>query len=842
MPPIKPLAFAIALAAAFAVLADDRPTVPATTIAALPLPGGAAFSHEVRHDPNQSLHVVTIDLTAPGVSVGVARGGPDPDGDGKWTTTLLPVREIAAREHFDVAVNGDFFAALQTKDIEGRNTGFVRGKWASPQGPAVTDGALWQSAPATRPALLVGDGRAAVASVDPRKPMPTWVRQAVGGNALLAHDGKVLSQKNKDRHPRTVAGVDATGTRLFLLVVDGRQPNLSIGMTYEELGREMVRLGAADAVNLDGGGSTTMVLRDPRAATQPAGGAGTQSTAAARAADAFPLVVANSPSDGRERSVADVLGVRLGHAVPATQLATRPAAPIRPSLPAAVPATSPSTRTASVTTSPDGRVTVVPTEDPSAVLHNPDMGWVLYENFPLDAQPGGSSTMVNLPNERFDGVDHVAVMFSWADVERREGEYDFAAVDRAYDHWRAKGKPIQLRLSTESLLWWANRTPPAGLGVPPFVLDRFPADRKQRRLCDGLPYDLVDARNPYYLDRLTKFLTAVAKHFDKSRPVGLVDLRGFGLWGEWHTGYQYATVDDRRAALGGVIDRYAAAFPKHYLALSASYDPDSPKELRDGPTKQYDAAFTKTYDAFVRYSAFDLALAKPNVTFRRDGAGGAVHSNERRMIDEAFRTAARGPMMSEFVDGYASSKKGAPGWVEWRVDDALSLHPNYVNLLGWQGPDALAFLRERPDLIAHGLRRMGYRLVPVKVTYPATVVAGQPIDIAMEWVNRGVGRAMRDLELSLSFDDGVGLSAATVSGGTVRASRWIAGETFPALGTAVVPAPLPAGSYELRLSLTDPVAGVRIGLPLADGRPGQSYAIGRVTIVRPAADPGGERN
>src|SRR5215213_2127864 len=66
----------------------------------------------------------------------------------------------------------------------------------------------------------------------------------------------------------------------------------------------------------------------------------------------------------------------------------------------------------------NGSITVTPPEDSEAVLRNPDMGWVLYENYPVDPRPGGSSTLVTLPGEDFPGVGHVAVMFSWADVER----------------------------------------------------------------------------------------------------------------------------------------------------------------------------------------------------------------------------------------------------------------------------------------------------------------------------------------------------------------------------------------------------------------------------------------
>ena len=62
-----------------------------------------------------------------------------------------------------------------------------------------------------------------------------------------------------DRHPRTAIGVLADG-RALLLVVDGRQPALSVGMSLEELAQLLVEFGAVDAINLDGGGSTTMVV------------------------------------------------------------------------------------------------------------------------------------------------------------------------------------------------------------------------------------------------------------------------------------------------------------------------------------------------------------------------------------------------------------------------------------------------------------------------------------------------------------------------------------------------------------------------------------------------------
>jgi hypothetical protein len=62
------------------------------------------------------------------------------------------------------------------------------------------------------------------------------------------------------RHPRTLAGVRSDGT-LLLVTVDGRRPGWSAGVTLLEAARLMRALGAGDALNLDGGGSTAMTVR-----------------------------------------------------------------------------------------------------------------------------------------------------------------------------------------------------------------------------------------------------------------------------------------------------------------------------------------------------------------------------------------------------------------------------------------------------------------------------------------------------------------------------------------------------------------------------------------------------
>lgn len=94
------------------------------------------------------------------------------------------------------------------------------------------------------------------------------VRYAVGGGPTIVQNGKVRVTARQEgfgshiaagRAPRTAIGYTAAGTTL-MVTVDGRVPKHSVGCTLRELARIMIELGAEAAINLDGGGSTVMVI------------------------------------------------------------------------------------------------------------------------------------------------------------------------------------------------------------------------------------------------------------------------------------------------------------------------------------------------------------------------------------------------------------------------------------------------------------------------------------------------------------------------------------------------------------------------------------------------------
>lgn len=251
-----------------------------------PFPG-ITISAVTRTNPPQRFFVAEIDLTNPQVRLHVSPGGPDPDGAGPWETTLMRPTKIAAREKFDLVVNGDFFSARGIKDAEGTNSAYRSEIWSAVLGPAVSGGKVWSTSTNARPCLAVN--KAGKASIRPIKQPKSDDWEVLSGNVMLVRDGNIVPhEKNKARHPRTVVGLNRDATKLILLVVDGRKPGVALGMSYDELAAELVRLGCHEALNLDGGGSSVLAVRDP-------------------AKDEFQIL--NQPTDGRERAVANVLGI-----------------------------------------------------------------------------------------------------------------------------------------------------------------------------------------------------------------------------------------------------------------------------------------------------------------------------------------------------------------------------------------------------------------------------------------------------------------------------------------------------------------------------------------------------
>ena len=211
----------------------------------------------------QDYHVVLVDLTRPEIYL-QATG---PGENGQRTSSFA--QSVGAT----VAINGDLWDANNWNAYE-------------PLGLAVGEGWKWRDDTDTWSFLACDPSKQC--SYDSwghlAPTAPRWWTAIGGMQDLLVIDGVAQSytpQYYQEREPRTATGLTQDGSTLILLVVDGRTP-IALGMSFAELSAVMLEFDAWTAANHDGGGSSTLVV----------GGA-----------------VANIPSDGSERVVANHLAV-----------------------------------------------------------------------------------------------------------------------------------------------------------------------------------------------------------------------------------------------------------------------------------------------------------------------------------------------------------------------------------------------------------------------------------------------------------------------------------------------------------------------------------------------------
>lgn len=255
---------------------------------ALPLPArehlfpGVEYMRKVQVQPRPTvMHVITIDMRTPGLRFLVTPAD-DRGSD-------LPLRARSTTEFLDefdvqIAINGDGFSPWWSRSPADYYP--HAGDPVRPRGRAASRGRVYWSTSAAMPTLYL-NSRNRLSFDAPAKPY-----NAVSGESMLVIGGEALPDlENVEFHPRTAIGYSRNGRYLYLVVADGRQPLYSEGITLAELADFMISLGSQYAMNLDGGGSSTMVVEGD---------------------DGEPRIL-NSPIDnlipGRERPVANHLGI-----------------------------------------------------------------------------------------------------------------------------------------------------------------------------------------------------------------------------------------------------------------------------------------------------------------------------------------------------------------------------------------------------------------------------------------------------------------------------------------------------------------------------------------------------
>jgi exopolysaccharide biosynthesis protein len=215
-----------------------------------------SYRQIVTEAPNPRVtQVIQLDLSQGSLALKLTRGDTSGGKEYQSQTTSTFTRNTDAV----IGINAGFFGpVVDSEGVAMDAAGFVvaNGEVTSPPLVPAQDSNVVK-------AVVCFDLRRVL--IDDTRACPVAFKEGLAaGPRLLREGANVADPANQTRHPRTALGVSRGGDTVWLVVTDGRQAGYSEGATLSEMAQLLSGLGAFNAINLDGGGSSAIIYADPR--------------------------------------------------------------------------------------------------------------------------------------------------------------------------------------------------------------------------------------------------------------------------------------------------------------------------------------------------------------------------------------------------------------------------------------------------------------------------------------------------------------------------------------------------------------------------------------------------
>lgn len=478
------------------------------------------------------------------------------------------------------------------------------------------------------------------------------------------------------------------------------------------------------------------------------------------------------------------------------------------------------------------RVTVRPQITDEALI-NPGMGWVCF-HYSNRLWAYGSRLEPGDTLEWFPGASVIYFRLPWCYLEPEEGRYRWDLIDAYAQPWVAQGKRIALRVTAcENRFRYAT---------PEWVQKAGAKGLDYKFSTIGKPSDDTlwepDYLDPVFLEKLDRFLDALAKRYNGNPSVAYIDIGTFGMWGEGHTGgTSKLSQEETDKRVKVQIDLYKKHFPDTLLCISD----DVAGASRPGD----------------RFPSTDYAFSK-GVTLRDDSI----------LVQKAPKQWYHAGMAQQFWpalpvilehEHYGLSKERNAWDAALLVESVERYHASYLSIHGW--PDV--FLKENREAVAAINKRLGFRLELREAAFPREVAVGEAFRIDTLWANVGVAPCHAGGFVAYTLKDGKGrivwvssdetfdvrtlpVAAAGQAQAVARASTCAVGivTPIPTINDGVVRhlqetgdytfgADVPTvkpGRYGLFVSVGTRDGTPAIALPLENGDGSKRYKIGEIMV------------
>ncbi len=362
--------------------------------------------------------------------------------------------------------------------------------------------------------------------------------------------------------------------------------------------------------------------------------------------------------------------------------------------------------------------------DHGKALINPSMGWTMhyYSNIITNY---GSKLEPSDTLDDFPGLSCIYLRVPWSFLEPEEGRFNWALLDTPSQRWIDKGLQVAFRISAcESWLRWAT---------PKWVHDAGAKGynfQPGKGLVEDGPYWEPEYKDPIFLDKLDRFLAAMARRYDGNHRVAFVDIGSFGVWGEGHSwASSKLPFDEETRRIH--IDLHVKHFKKTLLAISDDFaGPGTPGE---------------------HLPITDYALSK-GITLRDDSICVQPPPNSWYHAELAQAFWPTLPVVLEHEHFGPSKQRNAWGDGTLLLKSIEDYHAAYMSIHWWPRE----FLEDNRVIIDRINRRLGYRIQLRKATLPRQIRIGEPFMITTEWANAGVAPCYPGGYPSLTLKDSRG--------------------------------------------------------------------------------------
>ncbi len=431
------------------------------------------------------------------------------------------------------------------------------------------------------------------------------------------------------------------------------------------------------------------------------------------------------------------------------------------------------------------------------VLVNPGIGFTTLNRFNGDPLNEGTKWTEGYPilQYPFSGALEINgqplttiayLRIYWKFVEPELGKYDWAMLDRVLKTARERKQTLMLRIAPYG-------TQPDNDG--PDWYRRMVGDESAK----GLPAKWrTDPENPLYAKHFTRLVREIGNRYDGHPDIELVDVSIVGAWGEGEHTERLAEPTMRT-----LVDSYLESFRKTPLVMQ-------PTDRR-----------TNTY-----------ALSKRAVGWRADCLGDmrcASGAGWCHMFDAYPQSIVnfgvqdswkKGPVALEAC--WVMQHWKNQGWdVDYIIEQSLKWHISSFNNKSSAVPEEW---RPRVD---RWLKRMGYRFVLRKFTYPSVVSPQAKLAFTSWWENKGVAPCYRQYLLALRLKNAAG-AEVLITGADIR--DWMPGDIV-CDDAVFIPAATPPGDYEIAVALLDPDTRTpKVKLAIAGMDAEGWYPLGRIAV------------